>query len=117
MSHTKNSTPAADSKFTGMLSHARPLGYGRLYRDDIDQDQFRFLQNSYKVIYFTLLSYTDNNGVAFPSQVTLAKITGFNRVTINVGLQTLRAHGFLRQVGEGPKGVIEWQITAPEKTK
>ena len=58
---------------------------------------------SAKLLLITLASYTDVDGVCFPSITTLSQVTGLNRATIIRGINTLVAEGHIVRLGNEHK--------------
>ena len=58
---------------------------------------------SAKLLLVTLASYTDIDGVCFPSITTLSQVTGLNRATIIRGINSLVAEGHLVKLGNEHK--------------
>ena len=69
-----------------------------------------------KLILVCLMSYADiRTGECFPSIATLARVSGFSRTTINVGLKWLEANGYLSIEAHGkPKGDKDTSLYAQD---
>ncbi len=82
--------------------------------DDIDTEAFRALPNGARVVYFTLLTYINRgNGKAWPTQRTLARVTGKDAAVVSKAIKLLDARGFVtREVSRSGMSYV-YAVTSP----
>lgn len=95
------------------VESALPLGFGRIYREDIDSDEYRKLSGGAQRVYVALCCYADGSGTCYPSQTTLAKMVGRTRENVNRSIRELVAAGFVKKMGiTDSSKVVRYQVHA-----